>query len=270
MRLPLRLFRRLAGSGGMCCIPANQNGEESVKLVLFQSAPDGEIAPGLITGRGVVDISGAVRKGHTPQLTMQGIIDDFDRLKPALEKLAAEGKAVPADKVQLKAPLPRPGKILCCIANYWEHAQREARPLNMFMKNPDAVVGPGDTIVLPEYTVPWAFMHEAELALVIKGPAKMVKAADWKKRRVRLHLPDRCVGARAGPPHLARDAADQLARQVVRHLRADRPVHRHRRRGQGPERRRSSASGTTASFATTTTPTTWSTAFPSWSNGPPR
>ncbi len=73
---------------------------------------------------------------------MQGIIDGFDGLKPALEKLAAEGKAIPADQVQLKPPLPRPGKILCCIANYWEHAQREARPLNMFMKNPDAVVGP--------------------------------------------------------------------------------------------------------------------------------
>jgi 2-keto-4-pentenoate hydratase/2-oxohepta-3-ene-1,7-dioic acid hydratase in catechol pathway len=151
-----------------------------VKLVLFQSAPGAEIAPGLITGRGIVDISGAVRKGHTPQLTMQYIIDDFDALKPALEKLAAEGNAISADKVQLKPPLPRPGKILCCIANYWEHAQREARPLNMFMKNPDAVIGPGDTIVLPEYTVPWAFMHEAELALVIKGPAKMVKARDWR------------------------------------------------------------------------------------------
>jgi 2-keto-4-pentenoate hydratase/2-oxohepta-3-ene-1,7-dioic acid hydratase in catechol pathway len=87
---------------------------------------------------------------------------------------------VPVAQVQLKAPLPRPGKILACIANYWEHAQREPRPLNMFMKNPDAVIGPGDTIVLPEFTVPYAFMHEAELALVIKGPAKMVKAKDWK------------------------------------------------------------------------------------------
>ena len=38
------------------------------------------------------------------------------------------------------------------------------------------MIGPGDTIVLPEFTVPWMFMHEAELALVIKGPAKMVKA----------------------------------------------------------------------------------------------
>jgi 2-keto-4-pentenoate hydratase/2-oxohepta-3-ene-1,7-dioic acid hydratase in catechol pathway len=151
-----------------------------VKLVLFQSGATDAVRSGLVTGRGVVDISGAVTAGHTPQLTMQGIIDDYDRLRPSLEQLAASAAALPMAEVRLKAPLPRPGKILCCIANYWEHAQREARPLNMFMKNPDAVIGPGDTIVLPEYTVPWAFMHEAELALVMKGPAKMVKAANWK------------------------------------------------------------------------------------------
>jgi 2-keto-4-pentenoate hydratase/2-oxohepta-3-ene-1,7-dioic acid hydratase in catechol pathway len=151
-----------------------------VKLVLFQSPADSEIKPGLFTDRGVVDISAAVQKSYTPQLIMTGIINSFDRLRPALEKLAKDGPAVALDKVRLRAPLPRPGKMLACIANYWEHAQREARPLNMFMKNPDAVVGPGDTIMLPEYTVPWIFMHEAELALVIKGPAKMVKAKDWK------------------------------------------------------------------------------------------
>jgi 2-keto-4-pentenoate hydratase/2-oxohepta-3-ene-1,7-dioic acid hydratase in catechol pathway len=149
-----------------------------VKLVLFQIVPSTDILPGLLTDRGVVDISSAVKKSYTPQLTIQGIIDDFDRLRPALERLAREWAALPLDKVRLRAP--RPGKILACIANYWEHAQREARPLNMFMKNPDAVVGPDDTIVLPEFTVPWIFMHEAELALVMKGPAKMVKAKDWK------------------------------------------------------------------------------------------
>jgi 2-keto-4-pentenoate hydratase/2-oxohepta-3-ene-1,7-dioic acid hydratase in catechol pathway len=83
--------------------------------------------------------------------------------------------------VRLLPPLPRPGKILCCIGNYWEHAQRESRPLNMFLKNPEAVVGPGDTIMLPELTEPWIFMHEAELALVIKGPAKKARREDWKK-----------------------------------------------------------------------------------------
>ena len=151
-----------------------------MKLVLFKSTAGAGILPGLLTERGVVDISAAVKKSYTPQLTMQGIIDDFERLRPALEKLGGEGAAVPLESVRLRSPLPRPGKILACIANYWEHAQREPRPLNMFMKNPDAVIGPGDTIMLPEFTVPWIFMHEAELAVVIKGPAKMVKAKNWR------------------------------------------------------------------------------------------
>jgi 2-keto-4-pentenoate hydratase/2-oxohepta-3-ene-1,7-dioic acid hydratase in catechol pathway len=151
-----------------------------VKLVTFAAA--GRAAgPGVLTERGIVDVVGVVKPSYTAQLTMQGVIDDFDRLRPALEKLARDGEALPLDKVRLHAPLPRPGKILACIANYWEHAQREPRPLNMFMKNPDAVIGPGDTIMLPEFTVPWIFMHEAELALVMRGPAKMVKAKDWKK-----------------------------------------------------------------------------------------
>jgi 2-keto-4-pentenoate hydratase/2-oxohepta-3-ene-1,7-dioic acid hydratase in catechol pathway len=130
--------------------------------------------------RGIVNIAAAVALRATAQATMEGIIDDFENLRPSLQRLAESGEAVPPSTVRLRAPLPRPGKILACIANYWEHAQREARPLNMFMKNPDAVIGPGDTIVLPEFTIPWIFMHEAELALVIRGPAKMVKAQDWR------------------------------------------------------------------------------------------
>jgi 2-keto-4-pentenoate hydratase/2-oxohepta-3-ene-1,7-dioic acid hydratase in catechol pathway len=163
----------------MCCIEKNSR-EAFVKLVLFQTSPSAEILPGALTDRGVVDLSAAVKKSYTPQLTMQGIIDEFDRLRPTFEKIARDENATPLDRVRLRPPLPRPGKILACIANYWEHAQREARPLNMFMKNPDAVIGPGDTIMLPEYTVPWIFMHEAELALVLRGPSKMVKAKDWQ------------------------------------------------------------------------------------------
>ena len=51
----------------------------------------------------------------------------------------------------------------------------------MFLKNPDAVIGPGDTIVLPEFTEPYVFHHEAELGIVIKGPAKNVRPEDWPK-----------------------------------------------------------------------------------------
>jgi 2-keto-4-pentenoate hydratase/2-oxohepta-3-ene-1,7-dioic acid hydratase in catechol pathway len=151
-----------------------------MKLVMFEASGHSGPAPGLLTDRGVVALAGVVERGYTPQLTMQTLIDGFDRLRPTLDRLAAEGEALPLASVRLRPPLPRPGKILCCIANYWEHAQREARPLNMFLKNPEAVVGPGDTILLPEFTEPWIFMHEAELALVIKGPAKKVSQADWR------------------------------------------------------------------------------------------
>jgi 2-keto-4-pentenoate hydratase/2-oxohepta-3-ene-1,7-dioic acid hydratase in catechol pathway len=151
-----------------------------MKLVQFRVTPNAPLTPGLLTDRGVVDISGLVRTGYTPQLTMQHIIDDFDKLRPTLEKAARDAPARALDTVSLGSPLPRPGKMLACIANYWEHAQREARPLNMFMKNPDSVIGPGDTIRLPEFTEPWSFMHEAELAIVIKGPAKMVTEANWR------------------------------------------------------------------------------------------
>jgi 2-keto-4-pentenoate hydratase/2-oxohepta-3-ene-1,7-dioic acid hydratase in catechol pathway len=153
-----------------------------VRLVLFKTDANGDVLPGLMTDRGVVAIAEAVKAGATPQHTMQGIIDDFAALKPRLERLARDGNAVPLAQARLLPPLPRPGKILACIANYWEHAQREARPLNMFLKNScaHAVIGPGDTIVLPEFTEPWMFMHEAELAIVIKGPAKQVKKENWR------------------------------------------------------------------------------------------
>jgi 2-keto-4-pentenoate hydratase/2-oxohepta-3-ene-1,7-dioic acid hydratase in catechol pathway len=152
-----------------------------VRLVLFETAGDGDTRPGLLLEQGVVSIADLVPVGHTPQATMVNIIDAFERLRPTLQRRARNGEATPLSDVRLRAPLPRPGKILACIANYWEHGALEARPLNMFLKNPDAVIGPGDTIVLPEFTEPWIFMHEAELALVIKGPAKKVKAADWRR-----------------------------------------------------------------------------------------
>ena len=123
-----------------------------MRLVLFEPAARRDAVPGLLTERGVA----------------------------ALERLARAGAARPLAEVRLRPPLPRPGKILACIANYWEHGALEPRALNMFLKNPDAVIGPGDTIVLPHLTEPWIFMHEAELALVIKGPAKNVTRASWQ------------------------------------------------------------------------------------------
>jgi 2-keto-4-pentenoate hydratase/2-oxohepta-3-ene-1,7-dioic acid hydratase in catechol pathway len=154
-----------------------------MKLVLYRRRDRDGASPGLLTPRGVVDIAATVAApaGASPQAVMEYLIDRFEALRPALERLAAEGEAVPADTVRLLPPLPRPGKILCCIGNYWEHAEREPKPLNMFLKNSDAVIGPDDRVVLPDFTDPWIFMHEAELALVIKGPAKALPDAEWRR-----------------------------------------------------------------------------------------
>jgi len=151
-----------------------------MKLALFETANTQEPHLGLIVDDAIVDAESAVAhlRGGSAQELVALIIDGFGSLRPELEALLASGERVPLADVRLRAPLPRPSKILACIGNYWEHAQREARPLNMFLKSPDSVIGPGDTVVLPTTTDPWVFQHEAELAIVMKGPAKGVPQAD--------------------------------------------------------------------------------------------
>src|SRR5262249_60518377 len=94
----------------------------------------GGALPGVLTDRGGVNLAPAVKIGYTPQLTMQGIIDEFDRLRPALERVAADGKAVPLDAVRLLPPLPRPGKNFARLAHYLEHAPAHAPPLQQVHK----------------------------------------------------------------------------------------------------------------------------------------
>lgn len=72
-----------------------------MKLVLFHTPEKGDVLPGLLTDRGVVSIAGAVTLSYSPQMTMEGIIDDFENLRPALERLSAEGEAMPLDEVRL-------------------------------------------------------------------------------------------------------------------------------------------------------------------------
>lgn len=164
-----------------------------MRLVLFEGPGAGRgTRPGAWTDAGIVDLSSVTSstlEAGPPQYVMEQIIDNYDDLRPEFERVIAKGMAVPRDVVRLRPPLPRPGKILCCIGNYWEHASREPRALNMYLKNPDAVIGPDDTIVLPVLTDepyydgpgPYVFQHEAELGIVLKGPSKNIKQDDWRR-----------------------------------------------------------------------------------------
>ena len=62
--------------------------------------------------------------------------------------------------------------------NYMEDGTRtEPAPINAFHKSPNAVIGPGDTMVLPDVSAT-IFEGEAEVAVVIGRRAKNVAAAD--------------------------------------------------------------------------------------------
>jgi 2-keto-4-pentenoate hydratase/2-oxohepta-3-ene-1,7-dioic acid hydratase in catechol pathway len=150
-----------------------------MKLVMFEDARRGIVAPGILLDDGVVTLHNILEAG-TPSARMISLIDGFDGLRPRLHALAASADRIPLTAGALRAPIPRPGKVLGCIANYWEHARRDPRPLNIFLKNPDAVIGPGDTVRLPRLREPYAFMHEAELGIIIKGPATSVSRTDWR------------------------------------------------------------------------------------------
>ncbi|MBI4337540.1 MAG: fumarylacetoacetate hydrolase family protein [Chloroflexi bacterium] len=138
-----------------------------------------DFQPGLLVKDTVLDISPIVRDlpRYTPHVLLQGIITNFDRLRPRLEELQRSGKGVPVASVRLRSPLPRPGKMMCCIGNYKEGTQREPRPIDMFLKSPEAVVGAGDTVRLPAYSAT-IFHHEAELGVVIGRQAKDLRQAE--------------------------------------------------------------------------------------------
>ena len=75
----------------------------------------------------------------------------------------------PLEKVRLRAPLQRPGKIVCVGLNYESHRAEQglkspARPV-FFLKSGNTICGPGDPIVLPPNST--EVDYEAEFAVVI-------------------------------------------------------------------------------------------------------
>ena len=152
-----------------------------MRIALFQPAGDVGPTPAVVTPEGLVLLDSLLGEYRDAQLAMSSLISRFDELRPVIEDVVAAGPVVPLGVGRLLPPLPRPTNFLCCIANYWEHVDRPARPLNLFIKNSDAVIGPGDEISLPRFTEPWIFMHEAELGIVMKGPTKNVEAANWRE-----------------------------------------------------------------------------------------
>lgn len=84
------------------------------------------------------------------------------------------------DQVRRRAPIPRPGKIICLGLNYRDHAAESGVPVPtepvLFSKYPSAVIGPEDPILLPATSQ--EVDYEAELVFVIGEPGRNIPAGD--------------------------------------------------------------------------------------------
>ena len=114
-----------------------------MKIVLYD-----DYKVGLLKDGHVVDVSTAVPRGGTPQLTIEGLITSFQSLKGALERALNQGEGIPLAQVQLRAPVPRPGKIVCMGGNFGEFVGRKGTMWG-FLKSPEAVLDPGGTYYRP-------------------------------------------------------------------------------------------------------------------------
>ena len=145
-----------------------------MKLLFFD-----DFKLGVLNGDTVVDVSETVRQiPHTgPYNLISGLIERFRDYWPRLADAARQGPGIPLDRVRIRPPLPRPVNIVAMAVNYMEDGTRsEPAPINAFHKSPSAVIGPGDTMVLPDVPAT-IFEGEAEVALVIGKRASHVGQA---------------------------------------------------------------------------------------------
>jgi 2-keto-4-pentenoate hydratase/2-oxohepta-3-ene-1,7-dioic acid hydratase in catechol pathway len=134
---------------------------------------------GIVKGDAIHDVSAVVQ--DIPHVgsgdLINGLIANFAHYRDTLQS-AATGPGTPVSKVRIRPPLPKPGNIVCMAVNYMEDGTlSKPAPINAFHKASNAIIGPNDTMVLPDVPAT-IFEGEAELAVVIGKRATQVSAAD--------------------------------------------------------------------------------------------
>ena len=118
------------------------------------------------------ELSDLSRRG--PEDLMALLIEQFSSYRGRLEAAVAQTRGMDLDQVKLRPPLPRPANIVCMAVNY-DDGLIVSPHTNAFHKASSAIIGPGDTMVLPDVPAS-VFEGEAELAVVIGKRANHVSA----------------------------------------------------------------------------------------------
>ncbi len=86
-------------------------------------------------------------------------------------------------KVRLRAPIPRPPKVICVGLNYRDHAEETGLKIpevpTIFAKFPTCVIGPREPIVLPRNSS--RPDYEAEFAVVIGKGGRHIPEDRWQE-----------------------------------------------------------------------------------------
>jgi len=149
-----------------------------MQFVTFQH--NGFAEPGVISGNKVVGLRGA----GFPNLlaVIEGGFDARRRVNAWLDK-PPEDEMVPLSEAKLRAPLPRPPKIICVGLNYRDHAIESKMEIpkvpTIFSKYATSVIGPGEPIVLPKLSEKPDY--EAEFAFIIGKAGRYIHRDRWKE-----------------------------------------------------------------------------------------
>lgn len=149
-----------------------------MRLLTFER--DARLEPGVLNGEDIISIRGA---GFDDLLSvLAGGADALERVRRWLYD-PPWGDIVKAADVALRAPLPRPPKIICVGLNYREHARETHMEVpevpTIFAKFPNAAIGCGEPIVLPKNSTKPDY--EAEMAFVIGKHGRHIPAGEWRE-----------------------------------------------------------------------------------------
>lgn len=167
-----------------------------MRLIRFEH--NGKMQVGIKTELGVFSTG----YGNMIDLIKDGN-DGLIRVQDAVKK----GKQV--EHYKLLAPIERPGKVLCSGINYVSHKQENPQAVfpkkpSFFSKLPSSIIGPNQSIILPESEN--QVDYEVELALVIGKRAKNV---------VKEHALDHVFGYTVINDVSARDLQFQLQHETI-------------------------------------------------------
>ncbi|MCC5986092.1 MAG: fumarylacetoacetate hydrolase family protein [Pararhodobacter sp.] len=155
-----------------------------MKLARFDAGPV-KSRIGVVTGSQIVDVTEAagVDPAEWPPIGPTRLLADFDRLRPGLERAAAQGEPILLSQVTLLTPVPWPNKVVAFPVNYHAHgaemgAGYRATNQGFFLKPNSSLSGAGEPVVLPE-TPGREVHHESELAIIIGKQGRNIARENW-------------------------------------------------------------------------------------------